>query len=439
MNEKQHIVNGANAVVDATGRLLSKGALLFVIFCLFLAGYLVALITRAAVDVPFKDEFLFAEIYSALADHRLPALGEILSAHNGHPYAALKLLIMGTLWAGLPWSWLMYGQVPLLLVGAFIAHAQAKKYGNPAIAGLLAALVLISPRQWENLYWAMQISSAISTAAGLGAFYLAARYQEERKFAQLAGSLGLGLLASISMAAGFAAFAIVVAVLLVLRPPRRESWIVVSVGILGLGLYIAAMMMEYRVGVGGSDVSSILAVKHLLLMMSNGIAFFGQEEKFIAFSIGCLIVLLVAHSLWLGIRMLPTAVFELSCLAWGTGLIFAVTYSRLLMGIFQPDAPRYVPLVAPLIIGSGLILQRAGKRCLLYTMAVALALGWLQSAESEWRITPYRRENLMRALESLCAGRVLDNRISLNEDEIRDVQRFFCNGDAARNTRGGPD
>lgn len=407
----------------AGGRALHAAVL---IFCLVLTGYLLVLISRAAVNVPFKDEFSFAELFSALARGKLPAVSEIVAAHNGHPYLALKLLMSATLALHMPWSWMMYAQVPILAICVLIIYRRAlATSANPAVSVVSAAIVLLSPRHWENFYWAMQIAFALALAAGLGAFYLAAKFEQERKPSQLVGALALGLLGSICAAPGFVAFAITVFVLMAQRLRRDQYWIVVGIGILGLGFFIIAQMLAIRGGVGQNHLELRSLAEHLLLMLSNTVAFFGEKERFIALSIGVAIASLTIYCFYIAIRAWPSAIFELACLALGGVLVIVVTYSRVSMGIFQPDAPRYVPLVAPLIVGSVLILERNRKQCLLYIIVAAVSVGWLQSAVSEWGITPYRKENLERTLYELCVESRVEGR-TLSAAQIKDIQLFFC-------------
>jgi hypothetical protein len=400
--------------------------LILVLSCFGFGTYLIALIARAGVSVPFKDELAFVGIYSSLAQGNLPTLGEIIAVHSGHPYLVLKSLIVATLSLRLPWVWMMYAQVFILIGCAYVVYCQAiRTPGHAAVPVLAAALVLLSPRQWGNLYWAMQIAFPLSLASGFCSFYFAGRFQLERRLGLLAASLGLALFASISSGAGFVAFCIVILALLALRPQREQRWLIVGTGILGVGLYVVAQAFSVHRGVGQASVDLAQSLSHALLMLTNTIAFFSPEQKYIALLIGSLIAIVAAYCLWLAVRAWPLSIFELSCLAWGLLVILAITYARLSAGIFQPDAPRYVTLVMPLVVGCVLILQRTEKRFLIHILTAALAIGWFQSAISEWKTTPYRKANLTRELTDLCAeGRVSVSYLS--PSQINDIRTFFC-------------
>lgn len=401
----------------------SRAALLA---ALLMALYLIILITRAAVNVPFEDEFNFGSIYRAVLDGNIPPLKELLAAHNGHPYILLKLLIISTLNIQIPWSWMMYAQVPLLFGVFMLVYKQWIKSSNRHVLAILAvALIVLSPRQWENLYWAMQMMFAVTLATGVGAIYFLAKYQEEKKLSCLIAALILALIASMSTGAGLFIFLITLIGLISLRLSRTHLSLVAIFGLIGISIFAAAQLFAVESTGGVRQYLSWQLIKHVILMFANTIAFYEQNTNMIALMIGIAIMVLTVYCVWIAIRAFPATIFEASCLLWGLMLIAAVTYARVPLGIFQPDAPRYIPLVAPLIIGSSLILSRMKMQRVLALVVIGLMLGYMQTAVSEWKITPYRKNNLSGSLLSLCNDGIVD-RAGLTIMQVRDVQKIFC-------------
>jgi hypothetical protein len=401
----------------------------FWVFLLGMGMFLAILVNRAAVDVPFQDELAFESIYSALANRTLPSFSGLLSAHNGHPYFLLKIIAAATLMIGMPWSALMYAQIPLLLIASGIATRKSSIHSKCGILAMLAiVLVLVSPRQWENLYWAMQISVALALVVGLGAFYCVNLYGNERKLGWLMLGLFLALISCLNTGMGFAAFLITILVLFILRPSRFHLVFITITLFVGTGLYVAAAMFAEHGGVGKGFPSPALFVKHALLMLANAVAFYDPNNKFIGLAIGSAVMCLLLYCGRLAIRNYTDSVFEICCLLWGLGLVVIVTHSRVTMGIWQPDAPRYVPLVAPLIVGFSLVLQRLGKRWILVLLVAGLTLGYIQSAISEWKITPYRKDHMDRSLQNLCNG-VIDRPDLATLSQVKDIQKVFCRQD----------
>ena len=52
--------------------------------------FLLILIRRSAVSVPFADEFHFTTLFTFAANGQIPPVTELLASHNGHPYLILK-------------------------------------------------------------------------------------------------------------------------------------------------------------------------------------------------------------------------------------------------------------------------------------------------------------------------------------------------------------
>lgn len=414
----------------------SKREVMAVVACM--GGYLLILIHRAAVNVPFQDEFAFSRIYSALAHGQLPTVKELVVAHNGHPYLLLKLLFVLTLDVGAPWSWMMYAQVPILLGGfGIVLRRVDQRQAGWAVTALVIGLVLITPRQWEDLYWAMQISAALATLAAIGGFFCVAKYEQSSSRRWLWGGLGLGLLASVNTGAGVLAFAIIMAGLLLVGARWADRLLTVATLCVGIAFYTWAEMLA---GPEGSGVGSVqpaagLFIKHVVMMFANAVAFYGKHHEQVGLAVGAAMIIMTLYCGALALSQWRKSLFEIGCILWGLGLVVVVSYTRLSMGIYQPDAPRYVPLVAPLVIGCALIMHKRANRKALTLLAAALTVGYLQSAVSEWRATPIRNAIQTSALHRLCAdGHV--SKSGMSARQIRDIQKLFCASEKRARTSG---
>lgn len=406
---------------------------------------LLVLIARAAVNTPFVDEFQFGYLYNPIAHNELPALRDIVAAHNGHPYTILKSLLTLTLLLGIPWSALMYAQVPVL-AATFLLVAKRLPAGTKAI-GLIAviglAVTIITPRQWENLYWAMQFAFPLSLLFSLGAFHFASRYSSEGSTGTLAGALACSFIASLCNGAGIFA-CLLAAVALLANRQRQRPW---HVGLIGgatlgtLALYLLSQGLSPTQAVGSKPLPLLATADHAVRMLASGVFDFSQSNP-LGFATGALLALTVLWCVFHALKAWRDHTFELLCFAFGGILIAGVTYARLRAGIFQPDAPRYVPLVMPVVIGTILVLHKMGNRTLLAALVSLLCIGYGSSLFSEWRATPYRRDNLQQSQDSLCQQGGTGG-VSIPPGDVRSIQQLFCtsqarsDGAAAAGMQGG--
>lgn len=399
-----------------------------------LSSVLMALIFRAAVGTPFQDELVFSPLYRSLAEQRFPPLTDLIAAHNGHPYLLLKALISLTLLAGLPWTWMMYAQVGVLaLCVLLVVRWRSARMG--AVASTVVVAVLLSPRQWENLYWAMQLAFPLSLLFSLAAFAAADRYARSTQdtrwaYAALAG----GLAASVSNGAGIFALGLAsVAVVTVSRAARERAAAMIALA-LGIGLFVYAQVLAPRSGVGSAPMDMLRALEHALRMMAHQFLDAAPRSS-VTLVLGVVASLIVVYAVATAAAAWRDCLFELLCIALSLLLIAGVTYSRVTAGIFQPDAPRYLPLLAPLTIGTVLLLERAGRRGVLIGMLVVVAVGYALALRSEWRITPYRQENMLAAHQELCvSGRihpVHNMKVQIRGPALSDIRTLFCGALAA--------
>jgi hypothetical protein len=403
---------------------------------LVLSSVLLLLIVRVAVSTPFQDELTLVNLYAPLAGGKLPPLSALIAAHNGHPLLIIKLLITITLRAGLPWSWMTYAQVPVL-AGCLLVifrRVTAGYFKARGLALLGVSLVLLSPRQWENLYWSMQLSVPLCLLASLTAFASTARFSESRDKRWLHWAMLLSIAASVSDAAGVFTLFLVAAALVVQKPGMRAVIVVGIYMAVGGSLFLLSQLFAQQGGIGSGDFQLARAAEHLTRMFALQVADF-SASSYSPIVVGILAMFLAVYCLGRALTEWTNSLFEILCIVLGVVLIAVVTYARVTAGKFQPDAPRYLPLVAPISIGCLLLLYRWGNRLLLTASVIVLAAGYIASLRSEWRAGPSRRAMLTAAHSHLCApGSAHPNtvhpvhnmKLELPDGVLRDLQMLFC-------------
>ncbi|HWK61405.1 MAG TPA: hypothetical protein VNT00_08295 [Eoetvoesiella sp.] len=391
--------------------------------------FLLLLILRAAVSAPFKDELQFSSLFRSTSQGQWPPLLELISAHNGHPYFILKSLFSFTILHHLPWTWMMFAQVPLIFISFLIAWKSiAPTDKNIAIiTGITLALLIITPRQWENLYWSLQIAFALALVFSLYGFSQVQRYLYSLEKSHLYYALIALLLATISNGSGIIALSLACIVLFFTGPTnfsRRASaaCLIVGVFIFSISLYLSSK--KYA---GSMHFSFYDGFSHVLIMLSN--AWLSVENEPTKLATGSLFLIFLVFFVNQSIRKYQEYMFELLCIALSTILILGITISRLGAGINQPDAPRYVPLVIPAAIGCVLLIARGGHKRILFLCLAVSIFSFLSSATSEWKITPYRHNNLAEELHNLCTKGIISNAdgsLYGDAESIANLQRVFC-------------
>jgi hypothetical protein len=405
----------------------------FVLIFVF-TGILLALVMRAAFSTPFQDELLFGPLYSALAKGQLPPFSELLAAHHGHPYLLLKLLITITLLIGLPWSWMMYAQLVILPLCAGIVLA-ARSSARSAAVALVTVSVLLSPRQWENLYWAMQIVFPLFLLTSLAAFSAVDRFCSTGKVGWAYSALATGLLASVCNGAGVFSLALTCIALMVGRRDRPTSTAALITLIAGVGLFFFSQSIGPRSGIGRQPLDWLLVLEHIVWMFAHQFVY-GRSESIELLALGVGALLLVLYVVKRCMLEWRDCIFEFLCIALSLIVIVGISYSRVSSGIFQPDAPRYLPLIAPLTIGTILLLARLRRAWLLYAVLATVSIGYAQSLLSEWKTTPYRKLYSMDAHRALCnAGPVDQMQPRIKGAALSDIRALFCSDFAASTVR----
>lgn len=420
------------------------------VFALAVA-FLFAYVHIAAVSTPFKDEFVFHQLFTSGINKQLD-LQEILRPHNGHPYWTWKLIALSLMAGNVPWkahgfltvSFLAVACLPLLLT---LAEGVTLRRVALCIGVIACAL---SVRQWENLLWAMQVSVAIWLACVTWSLFLVQRYLDGWRFAYGLGAVCLAGIASVSLGAGVV-LVLVIAFLLLLNERdvmRRYLWFAVSVGLLVLFLYHQTLATETGTRPALGSVVALGATAfatHVLVFLSNGVWTFGAERSTMASAVGALLACLAVSCfvlyMWGRHRRRQHAAVGLILVGLGTAVLVAV--ARLGTGVIQPDAPRYTTMAAPLLLGLLLFsafqgdpatkaLRVVGSLGILLSGLVVFAAA--SAARNEWGTGPYRYRAVSAHHDALCTGKTERIAFDYDRSALRlDVARLaFCDYTAAR-------
>lgn len=392
--------------------------------------FLLVLIRRSAVSVPFADEFHFTTLFTFAVNGKIPPITELLATHNGHPYLILKSIITAILLLGLPWKVLMYAQ-PLFLTWCFFIVARAGQL-NPikswldALVYIALAACIITPRIWEDLYWGMQLSAEMCLAFSLLSFHLVGKYAIEASSRTLTLALLSALAASMSAGAGIVVPPMVVAAIFLVPGKRNYKHLCASGAFLIASSVLTLLCFKLSTdpGIGHGPLKSRLVIEHAARMLAH-LYYDFQNGSPVAPWFGLFTGLVGGYvALRLSARW-PQHLFAVLCALLGLGLIAMITYARVKAGLFQPNASRYVPAVLPLSIALLLMLRSLDMRLLTAFFCAVACAGFVQSAKSEWHISPYHKASFNAQKAELCVHYKTSN-IFNTATEIRVMHKLFC-------------
>lgn len=395
--------------------------------------FLAVLVQRAAVSTPFKDEFFFGTLYQAALEGRLP-LGELFRPHNGHIYVLAKFAMWAVVRLGLPFDTLDWLQLPLLAGAAWAFIAFARRHFELSTAGCLAAIaVVLSPNQWANLYWAMEIAVALMLFFAMLAFERAGRYVQDGADRHALQAMGFALLAMCSQGAGMVVAVLVAAIVLVNRRSRLAPALAGADAALLVLLYAGSQAL-------GPQESSVPG-------LPAG-AWAGKVPGYLASYFGSVAIPAEAFGSRAAERMVGAAFFAATAaLLWihrarlrpGAPVlwigVFAVLtaagicVSRLSTGVNEPDAPRYFSMAGLGWLGLLCLGASAGRsrRSWQALILCVVLFGYVSGATSEFTTSPYRKVYLQQRQDALCAGRTEGLAFGAPEMvDLEPIRRSFC-------------
>lgn len=420
--------------------------------CLALWLALTLLVTKGGFPTPYLDEFRFWRIYAGAKEGVLD-FRDFFELHNGaHLYAVLKLWFWTVVHLGLDWRISMHVQVLFIVATA----GMAMKYGTGAhptrfslLMGLTAALALSSARQYDNLYWAMQVSAAAMLLSSMLSFYHVARLHETQKIKHATLAFLFATLALLSSGGGAVTLPISTAAIFLASKNRRLKLIALSAGCVVLAAYASLVarhpvmqLFILKLGVGGiSDNSFLEAAKKLAIyfpqFFSNALHSFSlRADDTASLCSGTAVLALSAYTLFSSYRkgrcILPCL---LICFALASCAAVATTR----IALSAPTESRYYPFAAALLAGNALALRRPEN---LWQKTVALLLAALTAASFlynygvQFKEAPQHKQNAREAHMHLCAGKdknnhqslawIADSPTDLAYADLETIRRIFC-------------
>lgn len=381
----------------------------------FLTGLsLCLLIMRGSFPSPFLDEFYFHELYKSAAAGNFD-LEQILTPHFGHNYALLKSWFWLVVNLQFDWRISMFIGAAILaacagLTAYFILRDTWSRFN--VMAATAAAFAVVSARQYENLYWAMQISVAVLLLSTVLAFAAVEKFEQSQNARFAFYACGLSLIAFLCNGAGTFTLLLSLSAIWVLQRRQRKVqaavWCTFAawLALLGVGHFLGQM--------SSSESDSMLTpgnlVTFVLAFFANALfSFSSRGDDIFSLAIGAAVLFSVAIIAWRAREIWREQTLPLLLIAFGSICSVAIGVARLEGGIFQPNAPRYYSFAITFVIGSLIALARINRRNPYTTFAaVFLIAGVVVSAMwayvQEWGAAPYRHSAMESAHVNLCSG-----------------------------------
>jgi hypothetical protein len=351
--------------------------------CLLPVGWVAFLVGKSSVNVPFSDEWELIPLLQKQAAGTL-RFTDIWAQHNEHRsfFPELIMLRMARFT-----HWNIRAEVLLDVILAAITLAVLlfllKRTVGPigqgpyAVAAVLFAWMMFSPRQWENWLWGWQIAWYLSNLGAVAAAGLLSEWPDRwPSWLGVACAATAATVASFSLAVGLCAWASLL-VIFALRKHVRQGlpvWILFAVATFALYLH------NYRLTVGGFGY----ALKHPVAYVAYFLAYLGAPvagRELVSIVAGTLIcVTLFASSAYLARRHLD--ILRRSA-AWVALALYgmlgaAITdLGRLNVGVSQSQNSRYTTLsmlVALSAVALGFIAARSYERAKQPAPALTMAV-----------------------------------------------------------------
>lgn len=378
------------------------------------AAFLAVLVWRAAVSTPFEDEFYFGSLYRAALSGRAPPLNAVLLPHYGHIYILLNLALWAVVYFDLPLAALIWLQIPLLAGAALVlSRFMQREIGASLPVRIAALLLVLSPNQWEDLYWAMEVSVALLMFFTMLALERSACFVRTGEARYATQAMICGFLAACSQGAGIAS-AVLILPLLLTRIKAAPPWVPAGIYAAALAaLYVGTHALLPRSGapLGSADAWFALAQRlPAYWALYFGTAVFPAETfdaSQLRISAGIAFVVCAAWVLWHTPRGLLVLRGESFLLTLGAVIAVTIGVARVSGGVYQPDASRYFPFVSVAWIGVLCLTSRTTRdsRWVRHLLVAMILFGYFAGADREFHTAPYRKLNLRDNQAALCQGR----------------------------------
>lgn len=319
---------------------------------LFVAGLFVStlyLLTPLFFAAPFQDQWVTIGEYRRALKRGL-SLPLLFSQHNEHRLIFPRLVLFADMhfFGGLN-NFSRTVTLAGLVTGAGLMALIARRGGRgvlPALAGGLAAGVMVSMLHWQNILWGFQVQFVwVFVAAAWSAylFFRAARDAERTRWGLMAGALALLVVATFCMANGLVAGWAVMAVALVTRRPLRPT---LALGVATLALTLIYLNGYHEVGEHSDPTLALQKPKefayYVAMYLGSIAAEWGKRAAFLFGLAG--FGAAGAAGLWvlIGRERRPEGLALVAVLAFLTLTAMVTGVGRLSFGIEQAVSPRYL-------------------------------------------------------------------------------------------------
>ena len=421
-----------------------NGGRLFALVTATMIGLsLTLLIARGSFPTPSFDEFYLYRLYFDAKNGDIN-LSEIFKPHftestgeSGHVYVLLHSWFWLIVHYGIDLRISMYMQVALvvvaiLFISEYVLSRASKNIGLVVV--LSVAFVLGSARQWENLYWAMQISAASMLLSSILAFYYVARHSETQRNTYAGIACIFALIALLSNGGGLVTFLITTIALIAVSKQRYVKTIGIFVCVVGAVVagVVSYVLPPRQVCPGSSLVDVGNVFNYSLAFFSNALFSFSERgDDIYSLLTATAVILVTVYAVTSSWSQKETNVFPYLFICFSVISCIVIAYTRLNCGIWQPNAPRYYPFVAMMLVGNMLILGDAKNKVQKHIVLIAfvlIAISFVYSYVVEWGISPYRYIYFKNAHVSLCSGSTdgLAFRDNLRYTDTTVMKEIFC-------------
>jgi len=325
---------------------------------------------RVFTDVPFVDDWYFIEILRAHARGEL-GLRHLFMTHQGHPSLPGRLsFLLSYRLQGFDLLTVRWLSILTVLAAAAVAGAATAAIilRQPRDAGVtqpgfvlgvpIVIAVCATLGQWEIYSFAMGIGNASVNLYGFAAIFAMHGWLERRRWSWLALALACAVASNLSMGQGALVWA-ALAFMMVLHPDRRR---LLPLAAAMLAVCVAAALLQAQ-GMGSSPGGSVSkldlgrAVRATLGLL--GVPLIGQIGNAVVVPLSMAFGVAVLGLGLVGLLRLPDAdpaqcramLPFLGCIAWGGGALVLIVIGRQEGPMFAQLAPRYTPIIAPIVVG----------------------------------------------------------------------------------------
>jgi hypothetical protein len=336
------------------------------------ALFLIFMLCRYSLDVPYLDQWEFAVLLGkALEGHT--AFQDFWGLHNEHRplFPRLLLLLLARLshWNILweLWANLLCG-VAIFAVSVYawqrVAAAKASHAQYPVVLPL--SLLVFSMSQWQNWFFGWQVQEFMQIlAVMLGLIFLDGDGLNARR---VAGAVAMGIIATFSFASGLVFWPVgLLAILLKSQTSRVRrvrwvlSWTLVSLLVLSAYLY-RFRTVDYHPAPWRPAELTASYTHYVLSFLGAPLATYSPVGSMLAGLLGLVLFAgLTVHLIRSRAAAMRDVALPICLAAFSLGAALMTGFGRIAFGVEQAMSSRYVTLANPLWIAIVILMGLEGS------------------------------------------------------------------------------